>query len=87
MTVCIDKPYPQQEIIRCQGSLVSSPCSEEGAKNYVSNPALSNMVKGVPVSGGSDVMKRDALFYTGKKIITDYILVVRVPGNANFPAY
>jgi hypothetical protein len=45
------------------------------------------MAKGVPVSGGSDVMKRDTLFYTGNKIITDYILVVRVPGNANFPAY
>lgn len=87
MTVCIEKLYPQQEIIRCQGALVSSPCSEEGTKNYVSNPALSNMVKGVPVPGGSDVMKHDTLFYTGNKIITDYILVVRVPGNANFPAY
>ena len=87
MTVCIEKPYPQQEIIRCQDSLVSSPCSEEGAKNNVSNPALSDMAKGVPVSGRSDVMKRDTLFYTGNKIIMDYILVVRVPGNANFPAY
>jgi len=87
MTVCIKKPYPQQEIIHLQGAFVSCPCSEEGAKNYVSNPALSNMVKGVPVPGGSDVMKHDTLFYTGNKIITDYILVVRVPGNANFPAY
>ncbi|MGY3066393.1 hypothetical protein ACVWYR_001716 [Pantoea agglomerans] len=87
MTVCIEKLYPQQEIIRRQGAFVSCPCSEEGAKNYVSNPALSNMAKGVPVSGGSDVMKRDTLFNTGNKIITDYILVVRVPGNANFPAY
>ncbi len=87
MTVYIDKPYPQQEIIRLQGAFVSCSCSEEDAKNYVSNPALSNTAKGVSVSGGSDVMKRDTLFYTGNKIITDYILVVRVPGNANFPAY